>query len=262
MRRLPHSVSMWLRVWCCLPHRVSLWLRVWCCLPHRVWMRVWCCLPHRASVWLRVWCCLPHRVWLRVWSCLPHRVSVWLREWWCLPHRVSVWLRVWCCLPHRVSVWLRVWCCLLHRVSGSGYGVVYPSGCVAQGMVLPTPQGVWLRAWCCLPHSVSVTAFQGLRFRCCSWARGYQSWTREPRHPVHVSNVYATESRTPLVHELSADRFSVGLLLHCSPPTQGQNGGNGQRCVEARHRCAQQPMWKNNTSSFSWDYNQLVIAIA
>ena len=38
-----------------------------------------------------------------------------------------------------------------------------------------------------------------------------------PRHPVHVTDVYAAESRTPLVRELSADCFSVGLLLHCSP---------------------------------------------
>ena len=64
------------------------------------------------------------------------------------------------------------------------------------------------------------TAVQGLRFSCYSWAPGYHSWTREPRHPVHVTDVYATESRTPLVRELSADRFSVGLLLHCSPPSR------------------------------------------
>ena len=51
---------------------------------------------------------------------------------------------------------------------------------------------------------------------------------REPRHTVHVTDVYATESRTPPVLELSADRFSVGLLLHCSPPTQGQSRGVGK----------------------------------
>ena len=72
------------------------------------------------------------------------------------------------------------------------------------------------------------TAVQGLRFSCSSWAPGYHSWTREPRHPVHVTDVYATESRTPLVRELSADRFSVGLLLHYSPPTQGQSRGMGK----------------------------------
>ena len=72
------------------------------------------------------------------------------------------------------------------------------------------------------------TAVQGLRFSCYSWAPGHHSWTREPRHTVHVTDVYATESRTPPVLELSADRFSVGLLLHCSPPTQGQSRGIGK----------------------------------
>ena len=67
----------------------------------------------------------------------------------------------------------------------------------------------------------TITAVQGLRFSCYSWAP-------EPRHPVHVTDIYATESRTPLVRELSADRFSVRLLLHCSPPTQGQSGGMGK----------------------------------
>ena len=75
---------------------------------------------------------------------------------------------------------------------------------------------------------IPVTAVQGLRFSCCSWAPGYHSWTCEPRHPVHVTDVYATESRTPLVRELSADRFSVGLSLHCSPPTQDQSRGMGK----------------------------------
>ena len=72
------------------------------------------------------------------------------------------------------------------------------------------------------------SAVQGLRFSCYSWAPGHHSWTREPRHTVHVTDVYATESRTPPVLELSADRFSVGLLLHCSPPTQGQSRGVGK----------------------------------
>ena len=75
---------------------------------------------------------------------------------------------------------------------------------------------------------VMYTAVQGLRFRCYSWAWGYHSWTREPRHPVHVTDVYAAESQTPLVRELSLDHFSVGLLLHCSPPMQGQSGGMGK----------------------------------
>ena len=65
------------------------------------------------------------------------------------------------------------------------------------------------------------TAVQGLRFSCYSWAP-------EPRHPVHVTDVYATESRTPLVRELSADRFSVGLLLHCNPPSRVRAGGMGK----------------------------------
>ena len=78
-------------------------------------------------------------------------------------------------------------------------------------------------------HTIEeYTAVQGLRFSCYRWAQGYHSWTQEPRHPVHVTNVYATESRTPPVLELSADRFSVGLLLHCSPPTQGQSRGMGK----------------------------------
>ena len=72
------------------------------------------------------------------------------------------------------------------------------------------------------------TAVQGLRFSCYSWAPGFHSWTREPGHTVHVTDVYATESRTPPVRELSADRFSVGLLLHCSAPTQGQSRGMGK----------------------------------
>ena len=76
-------------------------------------------------------------------------------------------------------------------------------------------------------HSMD-TAVQGLRFSCYSWAPGHHSWTREPRHTVHVTDVYATESRTPPLLELSADRFSVGLLLHCSPPTLGQSRGMGK----------------------------------
>ena len=34
------------------------------------------------------------------------------------------------------------------------------------------------------------------------------SWTREPRHPVHVTDVHATKSRTQLVHQ-----FKRGLLF-------------------------------------------------
>ena len=52
-----------------------------------------------------------------------------------------------------------------------------------------------------------LNAVQGLRFRCYSWARGYHSWTREPRHPVHVTDIYATESQTPLESDLSAIAF-------------------------------------------------------
>ena len=68
-----------------------------------------------------------------------------------------------------------------------------------------------------------TTAVQGLRFSCYSWAP-------EPRHPVHVTDVYTTESRTPLVRELSADRFSVGLLLHCSPPSRVRAGEWAKMC--------------------------------
>ena len=74
------------------------------------------------------------------------------------------------------------------------------------------------------------TAVQGLRFSCYSWAP-------EPRHPVHVTDVYATESRTPLVRELSADRFSVGLLLHCSPPSRVRAGEWAKVCG------GQAPLW-------------------
>ena len=77
-----------------------------------------------------------------------------------------------------------------------------------------------------VPH----TAVQGLRFSCYSWAP-------EPRHPVHVTDVYATESRTPLVRELSADRFSVGLLLHCSPPSRVRAGEWAKVCG------GQAPLW-------------------
>ena len=110
---------------------------------------------------------------------------------------------------------------------------------------------------------VACTAVQGLRFSCYSWARGYHSWTREPWHPVHVIDFYATESQTPLEHDLCTDRFSVVLLLYCSPPTQGQNGGRGKgvwRPGATVFSC--QCGKKNNTSSFSSDFNQLVIAIA
>ena len=75
-----------------------------------------------------------------------------------------------------------------------------------------------------------LTAVQGLRFSC-------YSWSPEPRHPVHVTNVYATESRTPLVRELSADRFSVGLLLHCSPPSRVRAGEWTKVCG------GQAPLW-------------------
>ena len=77
-----------------------------------------------------------------------------------------------------------------------------------------------------MPH----TAVQGLRFSCYSWAP-------EPRHPVHVTDVYATESRTPLVLELSADRFSVGLLLHCCPPSRVRAGEWAKVCG------GQAPLW-------------------
>ena len=46
-----------------------------------------------------------------------------------------------------------------------------------------------------------ITAVQGLRFKCYTGLGVYHSWTREPRHPVHAIDVYATESRTPLVRE-------------------------------------------------------------
>ena len=75
---------------------------------------------------------------------------------------------------------------------------------------------------------MTYTAVQGLRFSCYSWDPGYHSWTRVPRHPVHITDIYATESRTPLVRELSADRFAVGLLLHCSPPSRLRAGGMGK----------------------------------
>ena len=86
--------------------------------------------------------------------------------------------------------------------------------------------------------AIQDTAVQGLRFSCCSWAPGYHSWTREPRHPVHVTDVYATESRTPLVRELSADRFSVGLLLHCSPPSKLRAGEWAKVCGGQAPLCA------------------------
>ena len=79
-------------------------------------------------------------------------------------------------------------------------------------------------------HTEEDTAVQGLRFSCYSWAP-------EPRHPVHVTDVYATESRTPLVRELSADRFSVGLLLHCSPPSRVRAGEWAKVCG------GQAPLW-------------------
>ena len=82
----------------------------------------------------------------------------------------------------------------------------------------------------CVCVSVCVTAVQGLRFSCYSWAP-------EPRHPVHVTDVYATESRTPLVRELSADRFSVGLLLRCSPPSRVRAGEWAKVCG------GQAPLW-------------------
>ena len=109
-----------------------------------------------------------------------------------------------------------------------------------------------------LEVAYSRTAVQGLRFRCYSWARGYHSWTREPRHPVNVTDVYATESRTPLVRELSADHFSVGLLLHCSPPTQGQSGGMGKGVWRPGSAVLSSQCGK----TFSSDYSQLVIAMA
>ena len=83
----------------------------------------------------------------------------------------------------------------------------------------------WNHATAC-----ALTAVQGLRFSCYSWAP-------EPRHPVHVTDVYATESRTPLVRELSADRFSVGLLLHCSPPSRVRAGEWAKVCG------GQAPLW-------------------
>ena len=121
----------------------------------------------------------------------------------------------------------------------------------------------WLSRWDRWANTTGDghTAVQGLRFSCYSWAPGYHSWTREPRHPVHVTDVYATESRTPPVLELSADRFSVGLLLHCSPPTQGQSRGMGKgvwRPCTAVLSCQR----VKTTLSFYSDYNQLVIAIA
>ena len=83
---------------------------------------------------------------------------------------------------------------------------------------------------CCQRRKGVYTAVQGLRFSCYSWAP-------EPRHPVHVTDVYATESRTPLVRELSADRFSVGLLLHCSPPSRVRAGEWAKVCG------GQAPLW-------------------
>ena len=81
-----------------------------------------------------------------------------------------------------------------------------------------------------IPIASLTTAVQGLRFSCYSCAP-------EPRHPVHVTDVYATESRTPLVRELSADRFSVGLLLHCSPPSRVRAGEWAKVCG------GQAPLW-------------------
>ena len=76
----------------------------------------------------------------------------------------------------------------------------------------------------------ATTAVQRLRFSCNSWAP-------EPQHPVHVTDVYATESRTPFVRELSTDRFSVGLLLHCIPPSRVRAGEWAKVCG------GQAPLW-------------------
>ena len=73
---------------------------------------------------------------------------------------------------------------------------------------------------CRLPFPVRVRKHhiltQPLLFKGCDLAA-----TAGLRNPGTLcTDVYATESRTPLVRELSADRFSVGLLLHCSPPSR------------------------------------------
>ena len=82
-------------------------------------------------------------------------------------------------------------------------------------------------------HASHVTVFRGtLLFKGCDLAA-----TAGLRNPVHVTDVYATESRTPLVRELSADRFSVGLLLHCSPPSRVRAGEWAKVCG------GQAPLW-------------------
>ena len=120
-------------------------------------------------------------------------------------------------------------CCLQDSTDHSKAGMLW---CL-QGS---TDHSKALMLWCLqgsTDHSKAVllcTAVQGLRFSCYSWAP-------EPRHPVHVTDVYATESRTPLVRELSADRFSVGLLLHCCPPSRVRAGEWTKVCG------GQAPLW-------------------
>ena len=80
----------------------------------------------------------------------------------------------------------------------------------------------------------SGTAVQGLRFL----GSGLPQMHSRIWHPVHVTDFYATESRTPLVRELSADRFLFGLFPHCSPPTSGQNGGRAKVCGGQEPLCS------------------------
>ena len=90
---------------------------------------------------------------------------------------------------------------------------------------------------------------------------GYYSSTHEPRHPVHITDFYATESRTPLVRELSADRFQSDC--YCTVVHQRWvRAGEGAKVCGGQEPLCSAASVENNTSSFSSDYNQLVIAIA
>ena len=73
-----------------------------------------------------------------------------------------------------------------------------------------------------------ATAVQGEWLKLTVLGRGSLQLDSQSRAPCAHYRPLHNESRTRFVHELSADRFSFGLLLQCSPQALGQSWRKGK----------------------------------
>ena len=128
--------------------------------------------------------------------------------------------------------------CFLHCTllfKGSDLAGIAGLGFTTAGLAIPPPPPP-PRSVCALPTFTQLSQERGLR-----------------ESSARVKNAVLCASSA---------RIAFHLDCCCSVVHKSWvRAGMGKWCPEARCRCAQQPVWKNNTSGFSSDYNQLVMAI-